>query len=101
MYDGKYNPSIARGDSEPIVDYLARMREFVQQLIWRSDGHRMWYTHKNPYGCWICDLIYTVEQYSGALDVLLQERAPDLGPNYSTTGGTDELEDEKHELEDK
>jgi len=22
----------------------------------------MWYTHKNPYGCWICDLIFILEQ---------------------------------------
>jgi len=22
----------------------------------------MWYTHKNPYGCWICDIIFIIEQ---------------------------------------
>ena len=93
MYDGKQNPSIARGDTESPAAYIARMREFVQQLEWRSDGHRMWYTHKNPYGCWICDLIYTIQEYSRALDDVLQERDSDLGPDSSQTSGTHELED--------
>jgi len=22
----------------------------------------MWYTHKNPYGCWICDVIFIIDQ---------------------------------------
>ena len=93
MYDGKQNPSIARGDTEPPAAYIARMRDFVQQLEWRSDGHRMWYTHKNPYGCWICDLIYTIQEYSRALDDVLQERDTDPGPDSSQTSGTHELED--------
>ena len=21
-----------------------------------SEGHVRWFTHKNPYGCWICDV---------------------------------------------
>ena len=93
MYDGKQNPSIARGDTESPAEYIARMREFVQQLEWRSDGHRMWYTHKNPYGCWICDLIYTIQEYSRALDDVLQERDSDSRPDNPPTSGTHELED--------
>lgn len=27
-----------------------------------SDVHRKWFTHKNPYGCWICDLLDTSEK---------------------------------------
>jgi len=72
MYDGKQNPAIARGDSESVQAYIERMRDFVQQLEWRSDGHRFWYTHKNPHGCWICDLIFTIEQYSRCIDDLVQ-----------------------------
>lgn len=36
-------------------------REFYAALLERirhsSEGHIGWHTHKNPYGCWICDLL--------------------------------------------
>jgi hypothetical protein len=102
MYDGKQNPAIARGDSESVQAYIGRMRDFVQQLEWRSDGHRFWYTHKNPHGCWICDLIFTIEQYSRCIDDMVQERDPDSGT--SNPEGKQLLDDrihETHELEDK
>ena len=96
MYDGKQNPSIARGDGEPVEAYTGRMRDFVQQLEWRSDGHRFWYTHKNPHGCWICDLIFTIEQYRGCIESLVQQTN-----NDSTTDNRSDSVDETHELEDK
>ncbi len=36
---------------------MGRLDEYVSKLEWQSEGHRMWYTHKNPYGCWICELL--------------------------------------------
>ncbi len=33
----------------------------MQKLRWQSEGHRQWYTHKNPYGCWICELLQVCE----------------------------------------
>ena len=96
MYDGKQNPSIARGDTEPVTAYIGRMRDFVQQLEWRSDGHRFWYTHKNPHGCWICDLIFTIEQYAGCIESLVQPTN-----NDSTTDNRSDSIDEIHELEEK
>jgi hypothetical protein len=99
VYDGKQNPSIARGTGEPIQAYIDRMRDFVQQLEWRSDGHRFWYTHKNPHGCWICDLIFSLEQYSGCIADMVEERNLNSGTNHpkDKQSGLDE----KHELEDK
>jgi len=100
VYDGKQNPSIARGDTESVQAYIERMRDFVQQLEWRSDGHRFWYTHKNPYGCWICDLIFTIEQYARCIDDLLQTGNSDPGTSHREDKQL--LDDqEKHELEDK
>ncbi len=55
--DRKLNPSIAKGDGESLESYLPRLTEFLSKLEWQSEGHRMWYTHKNPYSCWICELI--------------------------------------------
>ncbi len=51
------NPSINRGDGETIESYLGRIAEFLSKLEWQSEGHRQWYTHKNPYGCWICEIL--------------------------------------------
>ena len=93
MYDGKQNPAIARGDSESVQAYIERMRDFVQQLEWRSDGHRFWYTHKNPHGCWICDLIFTIEQYSRCIDDLVQ--TGNTNPGTGNPKG-EQLLDEEH-----
>ncbi len=57
MYDRKNNPSIDRVDGESLNDFLGRITEFLSKLEWQSEGHRMWYTHKNPYSCWICELL--------------------------------------------
>jgi len=56
----KRNTGIVRGDGETIGSYLGRLDEYISKLEWQSDGHRMWYTHKNPYGCWICELLQVV-----------------------------------------
>ncbi len=55
----KRNPNINRGDGETLGPYLERLGEHISKLEWQSDGHRMWYTHKNPYSCWICELLQT------------------------------------------
>ncbi len=57
MYDRKNNPSINRIDGESLNDFLGRITELLSKLEWQSEGHRMWYTHKNPYSCWICELL--------------------------------------------
>ncbi len=56
----KRNAGINRGDGETIESYLGRLDEYISKLEWQSDGHRMWYTHKNPYGCWICELLQVI-----------------------------------------
>ena len=95
MYDGKQKPASARGDSESVQAYIERMRDFVQQLEWRSDGHRFWYTHKNLHGCWICDLIFTIEQYSRCIDDLVQTGNTD--PRTSDSEGQQLLDEEHNE----
>ncbi len=55
------NINLERIDGENLEGYLERMDEHVQKLRWQSEGHRQWYTHKNPYGCWICELLQVTE----------------------------------------
>ncbi len=55
------NINLERTSGEDILEYLERLHEHVQKLRWQSEGHRQWYTHKNPYGCWICELLQVCE----------------------------------------
>jgi len=55
------NINLERISGETLEAYLTRMHEHVQKLRWQSEGHRQWYTHKNPYGCWICELLQVTE----------------------------------------
>ncbi len=55
------NINLERADGEVLEAYLGRIHEHVQKLRWQSEGHRQWYTHKNPYGCWICELLQVCE----------------------------------------
>lgn len=57
----KYNPNVIRGDGETLESYIGRLDEYISKLRWQSEGHRLWYTHKNPYGCWICELLQITE----------------------------------------
>ena len=73
----KDNPSIIRGDGETSESHRARLVEYISRIEWQSEGHRMWYTHKNPYGCWICELLQIARL--GVDDVLVETRDEDLG----------------------
>ena len=57
MNNDQRNPSLVRGAGETLRSYLERLHEYISKLEWQSDGHIRWYTHKNPYGCWICETL--------------------------------------------
>ena len=61
ILNDRRNPALARAPGEEFAAYAGRLDEYISRLVWQSEGHRMWYTHKNPYGCWICDIIFIVE----------------------------------------
>ncbi len=67
LLNDKNNSSLVRGDGETLGSYLERLHESINQVEWQSDGHRMWYTHKNPHGCWICILLQIVRLYEAEL----------------------------------
>ncbi len=75
MYDRKNNPDINRGDGEALDKYLLRISEHFSKLEWQSEGHRMWYTHKNPYSCWICEMLQVGRS--------LESELLDIGRNQS------------------
>lgn len=46
-----------RIESEGMDEYLTRISDHITSLENLSQGHTVWFTHKNPYGCWICDCL--------------------------------------------
>ncbi len=80
MYDRKNNPDINRGDGEVLAGYLSRISEHISKLEWQSEGHRMWYTHKNPYSCWICELLQVTRG--------LEAELVDIGRSNDKSKGT-------------
>ncbi len=71
------NINLERTSGEDIKNYLERMAEHVKKLRWQSEGHRQWYTHKNPYGCRICELLQVTELIrDNCLDEIGNTRQP-------------------------
>lgn len=66
----RQNINIERGDGETWESYRERLAEFLSRIRWQSEGHRQWYTHKNPYGCWICEVLQIAELYR---DILMDD----------------------------
>ncbi len=73
----KRNPGIVRGDGETPASHLERLSEYLSKLEWQSEGHRQWYTHKNPYGCWICELLQVARiMEADLMDIRDDDREP-------------------------
>lgn len=47
---------LGQEDFGTLTDYTNYLCKMALELESLSQGHIRWYTHKNPYGCWICDL---------------------------------------------
>ncbi len=84
----KRNPDIIVGDRETSQSYTRRIGDVLSKLEWQSDGHRQWYTHKNPYSCWICEIFQVSRQLH---DILLDEYR-DEGTDADEDGYIDKAE---------
>ena len=95
MNNDQRNPSLVRGAGETLRSYLERLHEYISKLEWQSDGHIRWYTHKNPYGCWICETLQICRLLENELMDL--ERIVDGLDNPENDG----KDTEPRELDDK
>lgn len=53
------------------VSYQVRRdyyHKLLSQLEISSLSHIKWFTHKNPYGCWICDMVMLCRTLLNYLD---------------------------------
>lgn len=92
----KRNPSIVRGTGEDADSYLGRVREYISKLEWQSEGHRLWYTHKNPYGCWICEILQVCRE----LETLCMDRSRTDGDDIDDDYDYNQEEETEEPLND-
>lgn len=71
------------GEKQDPFEYTDVSRERLRTLEQLLSTHIKWFTHKNPYGCSICDLLNLTE-------TILQSFESFLGPSEGT-GGQDTL----------
>jgi len=83
--------------------------EYIQQALERLRGmeslastHITWYTHKNPYGCWICDmflltqrLIDTFEEFLGPQDAAAPQDTTPSTEDFNDSSTDPEQEEEE------
>lgn len=63
-------------DKQDPHEYVRQSLERLKVMEQLAATHIGWYTHKNPYGCWICDLIQLLY---ATLDSFAEFLGPDLG----------------------
>lgn len=69
---------VFRNEGEDIFAYMDRINELAVHLETVATTHIKWFTHKNPYGCWICDICYAWKIYRQEvvkeLEIISKER---------------------------
>lgn len=72
------------GKHEDPYAYLDQMEERLRGMESLASTHITWYTHKNPYGCWICDMFVVGQKVIDSFREFLGPR--DVGvPSGQTT----------------
>ncbi len=84
-----------RIESEGLDEYLTRMSDSVTALENLSEGHKIWFTHKNPYGCWICDSLLLLRTI---IQEVAQEEEDFLNTLSPQAPSTDK--DDKHKTQE-
>lgn len=80
-------------------DYCKRIVAIITEYETLSEGHVRWFTHKNPYGCWICDLLQTFREFTGEL--MLENQYEDPESFEETDSSESSVESVVNDLEDK
>ncbi len=59
----RFDEMLNQQDFTSLSDYTNYLCKMCTELETLSSGHIRWYTHKNPYGCWICDLTLLLRRW--------------------------------------
>ncbi len=74
-----------RLEHEDFSEYINRIGDHITALESLSEGHKIWFTHKNPYGCWICDSLMLLRIIIDEIWAEEQEFLNKLSPQASST----------------
>ncbi len=80
-------------EGEDFSEYLTRMSDHITSLENLSEGHKIWFTHKNPYGCWICDSLLLLRTIVQAVSEEEEEFLNTLSPEASSTIKDEDIKD--------
>lgn len=85
---------------ERAIPFLEEQLDFLRS---KSEPHRWWRTHRNPYGCWMCELIKLAEEaiYIAKSTQSNVVREHISGDNQELFGLFPVGEPMSHELDDK
>lgn len=80
-------------------DLVRELRTLLDEYQTLSQTHITWFTHKNPYGCWICDLLLDGQTFCNYLEALLGSPKQDLVDTFITTKSSrpDDMSSNSHE----
>lgn len=62
-------------DAISLRGYIEKHRAYAVELQTLSSTHITWFTHKNPYGCWICDMLYAYRTLIDSMQTYLYPSA--------------------------
>lgn len=92
------------GKKEDPFGWLDLMEERLRAMEDLGARHITWFTHKNPFGCWICDmfveaqkLIDSFREFLGPTPVDAKEE-PESSKSNSTEPEDTDAEDEEEEV---
>lgn len=85
------------GERQDPHEYVKLTRERLQTSYALLDTHIKWFTHKNPHGCSICDLLQLAETTLASFESFL---GPNLEEELSTGQETLSTSPAKEKMED-
>jgi len=81
-------------DSEDPTEYIVQATERLRGMESLASTHITWYTHKNPYGCWICDMFLLSQRLIDTFeDFLGPTAAPVKNQSTPSTEGSTSIDD--------
>lgn len=91
------------GEREDPHEYLSMSKERLRGLEALLSTHITWYTHRNPYGCTICDLLQLTDTSMNSFGEFLGPRPSeqDIAEGksvFESPDGAEEMTTEEEEL---
>lgn len=88
------------GAREDPFEYLNMTETRLRTMETLASTHISWYTHKNPYGCWICDMFVLVQKVIDSFREFLGESDATVTTEPESLKGSSSNNSEIYDEED-